>query len=199
MLTVSTFMIGAMASKKARSSSPVWARTASARAIEVSGPVAMMTLSQSSGGMVSISSRMMVMRGWASSVWVTSSEKPSRSTARALPAGTWWLAALAMMRPSQRRISSCRTPTAFPVWSSERKELEQTSSARPSVWWASVPFTPRISCRMTGTPARATCHAASLPAMPPPMIWTGFKLMATRCGVAALASRRDCSICPRAL
>ena len=26
----------------------------------------------------------------------------------------------------------------------------------------------------TGTPARASCHAASLPARPPPMMWTGF-------------------------
>ena len=33
----------------------------------------------------------------------------------------------------QRRISSCKRPTAFCVASSERKELEQTSSARPSV------------------------------------------------------------------
>jgi hypothetical protein len=32
----------------------------------------------------------------------------------------------------------------------------------------------RISCSTTGTPARASCHAASLPASPPPMMCTGF-------------------------
>jgi hypothetical protein len=34
--------------------------------------------------------------------------------------------------------------------------------------------TGRISCRITGTPARAICHAASLPASPPPITWMGF-------------------------
>ena len=33
-----------------------------------------------------------------------------------------------------------------------------------------VPRTGRISCRMTGTPASAACHAASEPARPPPMM-----------------------------
>ena len=47
--------------------------------------------------------------------------------------------------------------------SSERKELEQTSSARPSVLCASVPRTGRISCSTTGTPAAASCQAASEP------------------------------------
>ena len=36
----------------------------------------------------------------------------------------------------------------------------------------------RISCRMTGTPASATCQAASEPARPPPMTWMGFVFMA---------------------
>ncbi|MNI13880.1 hypothetical protein D3C73_671270 [compost metagenome] len=77
-----------MASKKLRLSSPVAFRMASARAGEVNGPVATMTLSQSSGGMPAISSRTMVTRGWASSLAVTACEKPMRSTARAPPAGT---------------------------------------------------------------------------------------------------------------
>ena len=80
--------MGAMASKKLRLSSPVVFRIASARAGEVSGPVATITLSQSSGGRPAISSRTMVIRGWASSFAVTACEKPSRSTARAPPAGT---------------------------------------------------------------------------------------------------------------
>ena len=76
---------------------------------------------------------------------------------------------------SSARISACSRPTALYSQSSDRKEFEQTSSARPSVWWASVltPGTPRISCRTTGTPALAICQAASEPARPPPMTWTG--------------------------
>ena len=31
---------------------------------------------------------------------------------------------------------------------------------------------PRISLNRTRTPRRASCHAASLPASPPPMMWT---------------------------
>ena len=79
------------------------------------------------------------------------------------------------MIESSARISACSKPTALNSQSSDRKELEQTSSARPSVWWASVltPGTPRISCRMTGTPAWAICQAASEPARPPPMTWMG--------------------------
>jgi hypothetical protein len=48
------------------------------------------------------------------------------------------------LRHDQRagqRISACSRPTALLSASSERKELEQTSSARPSVLWASVPRT----------------------------------------------------------
>ena len=56
--------MGAMASKKASESSPVSARSASASAGEVSGPVAMMTLSHSSGGRPAISSRAIAMLGW---------------------------------------------------------------------------------------------------------------------------------------
>src|ERR687897_3177429 len=64
-------------------------------------------------------------------------------------------------------------PTALAEGSSERKELEQTSSASPAVLCASVPRTGRISCRTTGTPLRATCQAASDPARPPPTTWIG--------------------------
>ena len=48
---------GAIASKKARSASPLSAPIPAASAGEVSGPVATMTLSQSSGGRPSTSSR----------------------------------------------------------------------------------------------------------------------------------------------
>ena len=60
MSIVSRWTIGAIASKKARSASPVTARIASARAGEVSGPVAMITASQSAGGRPAISSRTML-------------------------------------------------------------------------------------------------------------------------------------------
>ena len=74
-----------------------------------------------------------------------------------------------MISEPARRISSCSRPTALVAQSSERKELEQTSSAKAPVWCASVRRKGRISCRLTGTPAEASCHAASLPASPPPM------------------------------
>src|ERR1700760_4798237 len=81
-----------------------------------------------------------------------------------------------MISEPSRRISSCSKPTALLAASSERKELEQTSSARFSVRCASVPRTGRISCSTTGTPADASCHAASEPARPPPMMCTALAL-----------------------
>ena len=53
--------------------------------------------------------------------------------------------------------------------SSERNELEQTSSANASVLWASVIRSGRISWITAETPAAAICQAASEPARPPPM------------------------------
>jgi hypothetical protein len=80
--------IGAMASKKASASSPVSLPIASAKAGEVSGPVATMTLSHSSGGRPAISWRCTSISGWAAMASDTAAEKPSRSTASAPPAGT---------------------------------------------------------------------------------------------------------------
>ena len=165
--------MGAMASKKAREAVPVSARIASASGAAVRGPVAMTTLPQSSGGRVSTTPRSMVISGSARIVVSTAALNASRSTASAPPAGTRLASPDDRISEPQRRISSCSRPTALFSMSSERNELEQTSSARPSVWWASVMRTGRISCRITGTPARAICHAASLPANPPPMTWMG--------------------------
>ena len=162
-------MTGAMASKKASSVSPVRPAMAVLRSGEVSGPVATMTLSQSLGGRPATSAREMVISGCASRRRVTSAEKASRSTASAPPAGSLVLSPAAMMTELARRISSCSRPTAFVSHSSERNELEQTSSARPSVLWASVMRWGRISCSTTGTPAEAIWKAASEPARPPPM------------------------------
>ena len=104
--------IGAMASKKASASSPVSARIVAARSGEVSGPVAMMTLSQSSGG-TATSPRTSVMSGCAASASETAAENPSRSTASAPPAGTWWLSAARITSEPSRRISACSRPTAL--------------------------------------------------------------------------------------
>ncbi len=81
-------MIGAIASKKASACSPTSLAIASARAADVSGPVATITSSQSAGGRPAISSRASVTRGWASRVAVMAAAKASRSTASAPPAGT---------------------------------------------------------------------------------------------------------------
>src|SRR5207247_1297147 len=112
----------------------------------------------------------------ASSRAVTAAAKPSRSTASAPPAGSLWASAAARISEPQRRISSCSSPTALFIASSERKELEQTSSASRSVACASVARSGRISCSTAVTPARASCQAASLPASPPPTTCTGRSL-----------------------
>ncbi len=102
------------------------------------GPVATMTLLQSAGGRPETSPRAISIRGWSLSALVTAAEKPSRSTASAPPAGTWLASAARMISEPSRRISACSRPTALLAASSERNELEQTSSASPSVRCASV-------------------------------------------------------------
>ena len=133
MSMLSRLTMGAMASKNASESSPVRPRTASLRAGEVRGPVAMITDAQSSGGRPAISVRSTVISGWPVIRPSTAVENPTRSTAKAEPAGTRWASPQARITDPHRRISACRRPTALWAASSERKELEQTSSARPSV------------------------------------------------------------------
>src|ERR1700722_7165621 len=77
-----------------------------------------------------------------------------------------------MIEP-RARISRCRIPTALVEASSDRKEFEQTSSARWGGWWAAVVWKGGISCRPPGTPEFVACHAPSEPARPPPMMWIG--------------------------
>src|SRR5260370_9696346 len=77
-----------------------------------------------------------------------------------------------MISEPSRRISACSSTTALLAASSDRNELEQTSSASELVRCASVILVGRISCRTTRTPALATCQAASEPARPAPMICT---------------------------
>ena len=89
------------------------------------------------------------------------------------PAGTLAASPAARISEEQRRISSCNRPTALCSASSERNELEHTSSARPPVTCASVPRSGRISWSTAGTPSRAICQAASEPPSPPPITWMG--------------------------
>ncbi len=65
-------------------------RMPSASAGAVSGPVATMHGPHASGGRPSTSPRTTVTLGCCSRLLVTAAEKPSRSTASAPPAGTWF-------------------------------------------------------------------------------------------------------------
>jgi len=64
---------------------------------------------------------------------VTAAENPSRSTASAPPAGTWFGVGRAHDQRAQPAHFGMQQSTALLAASSERNELEQTSSARPSV------------------------------------------------------------------
>ena len=80
-----------------------------------------------------------------------------------------------MISEPARRISSCSRPTALVAASSERKLLEQTSSASPSVLCASVwRCGPHLVQHHRQAERCAICHAASLPASPPPTMWMGW-------------------------
>ncbi len=164
MSIVSRWITGAMASKKARSRSPVMRANgvAQCRRGERAGgdDDAVPFRRRQAGDFAALDGdERMRLRAAA----VTSAEKASRSTASAPPAGSLCRSPAARMSEPARRISSCSSPTAFVSQSSERNELEHTSSARPSVLCASVILAGRISCSTTGTPAPAICQAASEP------------------------------------
>jgi hypothetical protein len=167
--------MGAMASKKASPSTPRRARIASESASEVRGPVA--TTAGPSGSPVT-SSRSTRIPGWAVTAAVMASEKRVRSTARAAPAGTRVVAAERRRTEPSASISRLRAPWAF-AGSSLLKEFVQTSSPRPSVWWAGVLRTGRISTRRTSCPRSASWRAASHPASPPPTTVTSATLSGT--------------------
>jgi len=113
-------------------------------ASDVSGPVATMMGVPVDAGTRATSSRTTVMSGCDATASVTARENASRSTASAAPAGTRVASAARMINESSRRISSFRTPTALSSLSL-RKELLQTSSARPSVLCTAVARAGRIS------------------------------------------------------
>src|ERR1043166_359068 len=111
------------------------------------------------------------MFGFETIAFVTAAENLSRSTANASPAGTRASSPHAITRDPISFISCFRRPTAF-VAAEERKEFEQTSSARFDVWCAAVDFAGRISKRSTVCPFRASANAHSHPARPAPTILT---------------------------
>ena len=137
------------------------------KAGEVRGPLAKITMPASFSGSVTSSSTT-VIKGCSLINRVTVRAKPSLSTARAPPAGTRFASAARMMTESKRRISSFRSPTAFSTLA-DRRELLQTNSAKSPVLWAGSDCAGRISCKITGTPRRTICQAASLPARPAPI------------------------------
>src|ERR1700722_4688426 len=98
--------------------------------------------------------------------------KRSRSTASAPPAGTAASRADVTISESSRASSSLSKPTQFSS-ATPRSELLHTRSASMSVWWAGPLEYGRRSYNRTRTPRRASCHAASHPARPPPITTTG--------------------------
>ena len=100
--------------------------------------MATITWPQDASGSAGTASRRISTSGSASSAAWTAAAKPSRSTASAPPAGSLWASPARMISEPQRRISSCSSPTALWSASSERNELEQTSSASVPVLCASV-------------------------------------------------------------
>ena len=82
-----------------------------------------------------ISWRTSVTSGSASMRAVMAAAKSSRLTASALPAGTAVSRATAMTALPRAAISTLSSPTAV-TGSSERRELEQTSSANSGLTWA---------------------------------------------------------------
>jgi hypothetical protein len=114
-------------------SAPTKAAIFAESADEVSGPVAMITGRRGpEAGISATSPRSTRIRGCAAIASVIRSAKPSRSTARAAPAGTRTSSATRMTSDPSRRISSFRSPTALSSLS-PRNELLQTSSASRSV------------------------------------------------------------------
>ncbi len=172
MSIVSARTIGLIASKNARCWRPTNAAMSADSADDVSGPVATMSGDISTEvGSRGISPRSTPISGCPAIARVTPSANCSRSTASAAPAGTRTPSATRITSDPSRRISSLSSPTALSSLS-PRNELLQTSSASRSVLWTAVATTGRISWSVTGTPIEAACQAASLPASPPPMMWT---------------------------
>ena len=140
--------IGAIASKNASASSPVTRRIDCASSGEVSGPVA--TITWPDGRIGQRRHRLAadldqhlglqrILHGRGKTVPIDRERAARRQLVRI---------ARAHDEEPQRRISSCSSPTALCKLSSERNELEQTSSASVPVLCAAVVRAGRISWRI---------------------------------------------------
>ena len=167
MLSDSAVTIGAAASKKCRLS-PRSSSIAVSSLPSVSGPVAM-TVGPS--GMLVTSSVTTSILGFDRIASVTAFENSSLSTASAPPAGTLVASAQRIMIEPRQRSSCLSSPTALSSLS-ERRELEQTSSANPSLLCAGERREGFISKSLTPIPLSASTAAHSQPASPAPITLT---------------------------
>ena len=125
------------------------------------------------GGMSSISPVTISTSGCSVRAVVTASEKPTRSTASAPPAGSLCASPALRMSEPVRRISSCSTPTALNANHRTEKSL---STQVPQSWLSrgrlsSLPGA--FHAARQGNRASAICQAASEPARPAPTTWMG--------------------------
>jgi hypothetical protein len=118
-------------------------------------------------GIPVISSRTTSIRGCASMISLIRRANSCRSTTSAVPPGTRASSATRSSSEPSARISVFSNPCAL-VGSTDLNEFVQTTSARRSVWCASVPRTGRISWSLTSCPRSASWYAASDPESPPP-------------------------------
>ena len=189
--------MGAIASKKASWSSPPTRRMSSASAGEVSGPVATMARPHSAGGSPATSSRTM---------------RHQRLRRQRLGDRGREAVPVDRQRPARRQLVAVAhrhdqraQPAHLLVQQADRVAHRVVGAERVRADQLGQPVglvrlgrraPGRISCSTTGTPRRASCQAASLPARPPPMTWTeGIEMIGPveRCGrcVAGVGARRQ--------
>ena len=158
-----------MASKNASASSPVSARIASASAGEVSGPVAMMTLSHSGGSAaisvaVDFDQRLGFERG-GDRGGKTVAIDGERAAGRQLVG----IGGVHHQRAEPAHLGMQEADgAALGVIGAERVRTNQFGELS-GLMHGGRAHRGRISCSTTGTPRRAICQAASEPARPPPM------------------------------
>ena len=167
--------MGAMASKKASSVSPVSVWMAADSAGEVSGPVATMTLSHSAGGRPATSPRSMAIRRMLA--------EPPRHLGREM-------IAVDRQRPAGRELvgiagghdQRARAPhllvqqahrVGLGIVGAERVGADELGEPVRLVRLG-LPQGPHLVQHHGACRRRAICHAASLPASPPPTMWMGW-------------------------
>ena len=109
--------------------------------------------------------------GWFDNFFVSALLNFDLSTANAPPAGTEKLSAVLIINELNILNSEWSKPAALSGLNAP-KLLLQTNSPNSSEWWAGEDIEGLISNNLTGTPALANCHAASVPARPAPITVT---------------------------